>query len=184
MNVLLTSCGLETDGITKKFLELLPKEPAECTCLFIPTAAVDADAIEALPKCLQDYLKCGCKRDRLRVYDLHDPMDAEELNRFDVVYVCGGNTEYLLRRINERGFREALLAFIQNDGVYVGVSAGSVIAAQNLDNNLGLLHGILQVHCTMGEAVGPLELPAKRAIRLGNRQAIVLTNRLQAEVIE
>lgn len=49
-------------------------------------------------------------------------------------------------------------------------------------NNLGLLYGTLQVHCTPSLAVGRLELPAKAEIRLGNRQAIVRTH--QADVIE
>ncbi len=32
---------------------------SEVKALFIPTAAIDAGAIEVLPKCMIDLLKCG-----------------------------------------------------------------------------------------------------------------------------
>ena len=40
MNVLLTSCGLETDVIKRKFQKMLNKEPAQVKAMFIPTAAI------------------------------------------------------------------------------------------------------------------------------------------------
>ena len=54
MRVMLTSCGLETKKIGAAFLEFLGKAPEEVHALFIPTAAIDADAIEVLPKCMND----------------------------------------------------------------------------------------------------------------------------------
>ena len=65
MNVLLTSCGLETPAITDAFLRMLPKSPADTRALFIPTAACNPDAIEVLPKCLNDLLKCGIPRENI-----------------------------------------------------------------------------------------------------------------------
>ena len=98
VNVLLTSCGLETPAIEKQFLSMLPKPMEAVTAMFIPTAAVDPDAIEVLPKCLNDLLMCGIQRKNIFVNDLHTPLTGEI--EADVVYLCGGNTEYLLRRIN------------------------------------------------------------------------------------
>ena len=46
MRVMLTSCGLETKQIEEAFLEFLGKVPEQVNALFIPTAAIDADAIE------------------------------------------------------------------------------------------------------------------------------------------
>lgn len=62
MNVLLTSCGLETEAIEKESMAMLSKVPSEIIAVFIPTAANSPDAIEVLPKCLNDLLKCGVKR--------------------------------------------------------------------------------------------------------------------------
>ena len=109
MRLMLTSCGLETEKIKGYFLEMLGKDPCRAKALFIPTAAIDADAVEVLPKCMHDLLKCGFPKENIRVYDLHADMPADELNTFDVVYFCGGRTAYLLERINDSGFRGTLL---------------------------------------------------------------------------
>ena len=41
------------------FLKMLGKDVSDVKALFIPTAAIDAGAIEVLPKCMNDLLKCG-----------------------------------------------------------------------------------------------------------------------------
>ena len=46
MRVMLTSCGLQTGQIKEHFLKMPGKEPADTKALFIPTAAIDAEAIE------------------------------------------------------------------------------------------------------------------------------------------
>ena len=104
MKVLLTSAGFENKRIEETFLALTGKKPEDIKAVFIPAAAIDADAIEVLPKCLHDLLDCGIPKDNIRVYDLHADMSREELMGYDPVYVCGGATEYLLERINEKGF--------------------------------------------------------------------------------
>ena len=84
MRVMLTSCGLETKQIEEEFLKMLGKEPAETKALFIPTAAIDADAIEVLPECMRDLLKCGIPKENIRVFDLHRNMPVDELKTYDV----------------------------------------------------------------------------------------------------
>lgn len=174
MNVLLTSCGLETPAITSVFLLMLPVPAAEARILFIPTAAIDPDAIEVLPKCLGDLLKIGVPRENIMVYDLHDTIDGSLDAHWHAVYLCGGNTRYLLRRINEGRFREQLLDYISHDGAVLGVSAGSIVFASNLPDNLGLLPYPLDVHCADNahDRPGPISSSQER-IRLGNRQAIL-----------
>ncbi len=71
MRVMLTSCGLETEQIKEQFLRMLGKAPADAKAIFIPTAAIDADAIEVLPECMRDLLKCGIPKENIRVFDLH-----------------------------------------------------------------------------------------------------------------
>lgn len=176
MNVILTSCGLETKGIQDAFMRLLKKVPAETKAVFVPTAANDTDAIMVLPKCMNDLLKCGITGENIFVYDLYDPIDEDLAEKQDVVYLCGGSPEYLLRRMNESGFSEKLLAFIQKGGIVIGTSAGSVVLAANLPNNLGLLPCNLDVHCddALCEKAGRYPKNWKEWIKLGNRQAIVL----------
>lgn len=175
MNVLLTSCGLETEIIENTFKDMLTKPPAEIKAMFIPTAANFADAIEVLPKCLNDLLKCGISRENIFVYDLHDTLEYNIRDVYNVIYLCGGNPEYLLRRINENKFREQLLKFISDGGIVVGVSAGSMIFAGNMPNSLGLLKCVLDVHCSddSREKAGRYSADRAERIRLGNKQAII-----------
>lgn len=175
MKLLLTSCGLETEKIKEKFLSYLTRSPLETKAVFIPTAAIYSDAIEVLPKCLNDLKKCGIPNSNIIVYDLHLPMDKSELSKYDVVYICGGSPHYLLHRINEHKFGDALKRFLKNGGVVVGVSAGSIIFADNMPGNLGMLKATLNVHCTLenSEQLGVLNLAKKSWVNLGNKQAIV-----------
>ena len=175
MNVLLTSCGLETETIEQAFLKMLNKNPENAKAIFIPTAANNPDAIEVLPACLNDLLKCGIPRENIFVYDLHDTFEDNLLESYDVIYLCGGDPNYLLRRVNEQGFNKQIEKFIGNDGVVVGVSAGSIIFANNLSDNLGLLQCALDVHCSEETCEKAGSYSSKRAerIRLGNNQAII-----------
>lgn len=178
MPLLLTSCGLETETIQNYFLSILPRPAEEAHALFIPTAANSPDAIEVLPKCLEDLLNCGIPRENITVYDLHETMTAETAMSYDVIYLCGGSTAYLLSRIRERGFQNVIRAYVQTNGVVLGVSAGSVIFAGNLPGNLGELRCMLSVHASEDQKEQPGRYPADREdpLYLGNRQAIYWDN--------
>ena len=174
MRVMLTSCGLETEQIKEHFLRMLGKESAETKALFIPTAAIDADAIEVLPKCMNDLLKCGIPKENIRVFDLHQNIPVDELETYDVVYLTGGRTSYLLERINDTGFRDSLLTYIRDNGFVIGVSAGSIIFANNLPGNLGLLDTKLDVHCEESSYTGKVSFPLIGNMKLSNTAAIII----------
>ena len=174
MRVLLTSAGLETQEIKEYFMDMIGKDMLLVKALFIPTAAIDADAVAVLPKCMNDLLKCGVQKQNIKVYDLHMGMELDELQQFDVVYLCGGNTTYLLERINTTGFDKTLTAYIQADGAVIGASAGSLIFSNNLSGNLGLINTKLDVHCAEGEKRGKVEYPLKDNIRLTNTCALAV----------
>ena len=174
MRVMLTSCGLETQKIKDCFLTMLGKEGAKAKALFIPTAAIDADAIEVLPKCMNDLLKCGIPKENIRVFDLHQNMPMDELKTYDVVYLTGGRTSYLLERINDTGFRETLLTYIRDNGFVIGVSAGSIIFANNLPGNLELLDTKLDVHCEASSYTGSVSFPLIENMKLSNTGAIIV----------
>lgn len=174
MRVLLTSAGLETEEIKEYFMDMIGKDMSIVKALFIPTAAVNADAIAVLPKCMNDLLKCGILNKNIKVYDLHAGMEMEELQQYDVVYLCGGDTYYLLERINDTKFNESLMDYINNNGMVIGVSAGSLIFCNNIADNLGLIDTKLDVHCAAGEKRGKLAFPLKDNVRLTNTCALVI----------
>lgn len=174
MKVLLTSTGLETEEIKEYFVKMVGKDMSSVKALFIPTAAVDPGAIEVLPKCMHDLLKCGIQEQNIKVFDLHVGITLDELRQFDVVYLCGGNPAYLLERINATGFHTTLMAYIQAGGAVIGVSAGSLIFSNNLPDNLGLINTKLDVHCAEGERKGKVAYPFKNNLRLTNTCALAI----------
>lgn len=113
-------------------------------------------------------------------------MTAEETKSYDIIYICGGNTEYLLERINEIDFGTRIKEFIADNRSVIGVSAGSIIFADNLKNNLGLLKRCLNVHCNDNQcdAACAVDLTAVSPIMLGNRQGLVFESESYAYIIE
>lgn len=183
MRVLLTSAGLETEKIKLHFEQMLNKDAGIVKALFIPVAAINVDAIEVLPKCMEDLLKCDILKTNITVYDLHECISSEEMKMFDIVYICGGQTEYLLERMNDTGFRQVLINYIRENGVVLGVSAGSLIFTNNLPGNLGLIDTKLDVHCEDGDEAGKVVMPVKANIRLTNERALAIYAASDMEII-
>ena len=173
MKILLTSAGFETKAICDAFLASVGKEPIEIKALFVPTAAIFPAAIAVLPKCMDDLLNMGIPAENIKVFDLHRSMTIEELSEFDAVYFTGGSSQYLLNRINETGFNSPLYEFVNRGGVYVGVSAGSIVAAGNLPCNLGYLKASLRVHLETGTAPGVFDHTAVSQIDLTNNAVLI-----------
>lgn len=181
--IFLTSAGFENENIRKKFLELSDKSPEEMTALFIPTAAIDDGAKAMLPKCRNDLINSGIKDENIVTYDIDNTMSYDDILKYDTVYFCGGDPEYLIRRINETGFRETIIRYAEGGGLIVGVSAGSIIFTNSVENNLGLINCTIGVHCPQGSSRGIVNTENCPHIDLTNVQAILLTDS-QAEVIE
>lgn len=131
--ILLTSAGFENKVIENKFMELVGKDAKDIKVLFITTAAVEPDAIMVLPKCLDDLLNCKIPMENITVYDMHKLIG---ISKYDAIYVCGGSTRYLLKRMNKINFKYTLYNFIENGGIYIGASAGTVAASVTYENGL------------------------------------------------
>jgi len=181
--ILLTSAGFENKNIERLFFGLLEKQPSCIKVLFVPTAAIDADAIAVLPKCMNDLLNAGIPANSITVYDLHEKMDFVSLQEYDVIYFCGGNTKHLLSRINENGFNKVLEQFVNQAGIYVGVSAGSVIATKSIPENLGYINCTINVHQSIGSMSGIIDTTECPHIDLTNNQAILITD-TECRIIE
>ncbi len=174
MKALLTSACFENPAIMERFLRMVGKSPNEIRAVFVPTAAINPDAVRMLQKCMNDLLSAGVAKDHITVYDLHYAMDYATLRKHDAIYFSGGDAGYLIRRINDSGFRRRLLRFIRDGGVYVGVSAGRFVAARNARKSLRLLDADLLVHQERGSPAGPLAASTADPIALTDRQAIAI----------
>jgi peptidase E len=171
--IILTSNGFN-NNIGKIFLEFVNKKPENIKAVFVPTAAIYAGAIEVLPKCIHDLLDLGILDKNIFVYDLHYKMEYEELSTYDTIYFCGGSPQYLLKRINETGFNTSIKRFVDNGGLYIGVSAGSIVTANNLSENLGYLNCKLDVHGMEGINIGKFDPENYSDIKLPDNRAIII----------
>lgn len=174
--ILLTSAGFENKVIETKFLELVSKSKSNIRALWIPTASIDDEAKAVLPKCMDDLLNAGISKENITIYDLDKYMTYDEITNYDVIYVCGGDSRYLLDKMYEANFVELLRKYVDNGGVYVGVSAGSWICAKGFDDNLGFLKSTLSVHCNKGTPTGKVDFSKYPHINLTDAQAIVFEN--------
>jgi len=181
--IILTANGLENKNIGKVFLGFVNKKLENIRAVFVPTAANYADAIEVLPKCMHDLLDLGIHKKNIYVYDLHYKMEYEELSTYDTIYFCGGSPQYLLERINDTGFNSSIKHFIDNGDIYIGVSAGSIIVANNLPENLGYLNCNLDVHGKDGINIGKFTPENYSNIKLPDYKAIIIRDNIY-EVIE
>ncbi|GAB6109971.1 Type 1 glutamine amidotransferase-like domain-containing protein [Fusibacter bizertensis] len=57
----------------------------------------------------------------------------EKINNCDCVFVEGGNTFYLLQELKRTGTDQMLLSHIKNNKMYIGASAGSIIASKSIE---------------------------------------------------
>ena len=191
-HLFLTSNGL-TDSMKRKLFSLIGKTPEGVKVLYIPTAGIETDgAREGFAVCLHELAAMGILPEHILVYNLELivsqdytrtysayiqelPMVSrlltpEELECFDMVFVSGGDCAVLCREMKRTGFDQVLREAISHGVIYVGISAGSMYAAGNLEDGLRILPHVLTPHWT-GEAMEGLPDGAEE-IRLKDGQAV------------
>lgn len=132
--LLLTSNGLTNTSLDRALEALLDKPVAQCSAAFVVTAA---NPVREDKGWLVDDLR-NVKRQRFAEMDVFDiaALDpADSIERFesaDVIVFGGGDAYYLLDVVEKSGLREPLLGLL-DERVYVGISAGSIMAGPDLD---------------------------------------------------
>jgi len=135
MRLLLTSCGLPArfPRVREAFLALIKKSVGEIRVAFIPTAS-DVETDRTFSQIDRKELEeVGVRGEHIHDLFLDHAITLEDLRQYDVVYVDGGNTFYLLQKVRESGFDAAIAAYLREDaGVYVGTSAGTCLAGPDI----------------------------------------------------
>lgn len=132
MKLVLTSAGITNTSIADALTSLISKHVNDCKVGFIPTAAnMEAGNKDWYIAQLTNLQKHGFNW--IDIIELADEsVDwKERLESVDIVFVSGGNTFHLLDRFRKSGFDEWLREEL-DDRVYVGVSAGSIVAAPTI----------------------------------------------------
>lgn len=134
--LLLTSAGFLNPRLGEEFLKLVGKNPADIRVLFIPTASEykleNKDGMFYVKESEKELINIGVLKEHIFWLNMGDISKAGQISSYDVMYVCGGNTFYLMSKLKGAGFDKKIIEFIDSGKVYVGVSAGSVIAGPDI----------------------------------------------------
>lgn len=121
---------------------LLADHPSNLKLAFITTAVdpyigsdiswftADHDKLEGMGFAVKDYDLKDKKIEQLR----------NDLAKFDVIFVAGGNSFYLLNEIKKSGFDIVIKELLAKDIVYIGSSAGSCITSPTIEHLISLDH--------------------------------------------
>ena len=77
------------------------------------------------------------------IYTSETDITAEELKRMDYIYVTGGNTFDILKKLRSKNLLGPIREAVENGTIYIGSSAGAIIAGKDValstdPNNAGL----------------------------------------------
>jgi dipeptidase E len=133
MKLLLTSAGFTNKSISDALLKLAGRPFSKLKLAFIPTAAnVETGGKEWLITDLQNCLKLGfAKIDIVDIAAVPKNIWLPQLEEADVIMFGGGNTFYLMEQL-KRTKLDKLLPKMLRSKIYVGISAGSMIAGKGL----------------------------------------------------
>ena len=129
-NMILTSSLYESIELVKKFLD---KNTESKKILFIPTATnVDEykKYIYLTQKAFEDF---GYEVENFDISIFSEEIAKEKLSQAKIVFISGGNTFYLLQELKRKNLIPYLKERIENGLLYIGESAGSVIAAPDIE---------------------------------------------------
>lgn len=133
MKLLLTSAGLSNQNIRNEFLKLLEKPVSETKVVLIPTAARTEEELKYVEESKEELIETGIKRENIKTLDLDHKIIYEDVEGFDAIYVCGGNTFFILHKVRENGFDKVIKKFVDEGKLYIGVSAGSMIMCPSIE---------------------------------------------------
>ena len=132
MKLLLTSNGITNDTLATALEQLVGKAFHEIRICFIPTAAfADPSPQDWLIRDQYRLIERGATVYVASLAELPTDELTTQLAQADVILVGGGNTFYLSYMMEQKGLFQILPKLLDGK-VYVGISAGSIIATPTL----------------------------------------------------
>ncbi|MFA5030935.1 MAG: Type 1 glutamine amidotransferase-like domain-containing protein [Patescibacteria group bacterium] len=101
---------------------------------YLPTAAHgEGGDTPWLDEELNAFRKLGFQLTEVNLEGKNENQLRKECKNIDAVLVCGGNTYYLLEHVRKSGFDKVVADLVEQGVVYIGTSAGSVLAGATID---------------------------------------------------
>lgn len=130
--IILTSSGINRDNLSR-FSSYVGKPISEIKIAFIPTAADPEKDKKFLFDGMDELKDFGLFYEIYDIKGKTSELIKNGLERFDVIWVNGGNTFYLLDQVRKSGFDKAVTDLLSVGKTYLGVSAGSIIAGPSVE---------------------------------------------------
>jgi dipeptidase E len=128
--ILLTSNGFFTDLIKQQFLQLIDGDLSNLKATIITTASHKKQNNRFAMKAKEDLLGYGFKKVDFNDIEFDKP---KLLEKYNVIYINGGNPFYLLYHMKKSGADLILKDIAKQNTVIVGVSAGAIILGPNIE---------------------------------------------------
>jgi dipeptidase E len=126
--LLLTSDSFANPTVADAFLNLT-KVTVNKKVAIVTTAAKEKDQNKYAQLTYKQMIDWGFEPSFV---DFEAQADVD-LTDHSIFYVCGGNTFKLLKYAKQANFGESIKQLAQRDGLYVGVSAGSLIVGPSIE---------------------------------------------------
>ena len=128
MKILLGSGGIRTEERRNLFFHLMKENFEGCKkVIFIPYASRDYDEYTNSVKEMFSHLEFEI----IGIHELDNPL--VELEKMEGIYVGGGNTFSLVKKLHEKEIIEVIRRKVLNNGIpYAGVSAGANVACPTM----------------------------------------------------
>lgn len=127
--IFLTSTGLSDEKIRQEFVRCIGTDRTQRIATVTTAASGKAE---------NKYAKLAEFQFKELGFSAIDFVDIEfdspeVLTKYHIIYVCGGNTFYLLYHLKKSGADKILSRLLKKSNViYIGVSAGSIVLAQTV----------------------------------------------------
>lgn len=130
MKLFLTSSGFGSSEISSIFIREMKKKPEGCRGLVVAYACTRTEEY-FVNEARRDIVRMGCRH--VTVVNMKNHFDTKKFGNFDFIYVCGGNTFSILKKMRETKMDKFITAQVEKGAMYIGVSAGSIIAGQSIE---------------------------------------------------
>ena len=172
MKVLLTSTGLENVEVRNTFLANIEKSLRFYKVLFVTGLNMDQQSKDMIKKSYEELLDLNIKPSSIVKYNFDSKMSIDEMNQYDLLYICGNDENYLIERIIASRMRENLIKAVKNGLFYIGVSAGARIGSAYVKDGLCFCPNKVDVHCIKNVTPSGKLPPSDIQINLSDGQAI------------
>ncbi len=133
VKLLLTSMGIVTTNICNEFFRLCEKNKEEIRLFLVTTAKKTDEDWKFVESVVSDLEGIGLLRENIIIFSLDKTIEDKDLMDIDVIHICGGNTFHYLDGIRKTGLIDKVVPLVERGVLYVGVSAGSILAGPNIE---------------------------------------------------